>query len=234
MAAGFPAFVFRTFCVAATVLSIFAAAAAPSAAQVAPSAREAAAYRGLLAAAWRNDAGAVQKLIAGGAKTTVTDQRGRTAVHIAAHRSAYAALQALVTGGANIRAFDRDRYDAITIAAVKNDVRMLRLALKLGGNPKAITSPYDGTALIAAAHLGHVAVVDTLIKAGAPLDHVNNLGWTALIEAVILGDGGKNHIACVKALVTAGANRTIADRNGVTPLQHARRRGYSAMVNLLK
>lgn len=229
-----PAQIFRTFVIAAAVLTFPGAGAAPSSAQVAPSAQEAAAYSGLLAAAWRNDAGAVRKLIAQGAKTTVVDRRGRAAVHVAAHRAAHAAMQALVAGGANIRAFDKDRYDVITIAAVKNDVRMLRLALKLGGDPKATTSPYDGTALIAAAHLGHVAVVQVLIKAGAPLDHINNLGWTALIEAVILGDGGKNHVACVKALLAAGANRTIADRNGVTPLQHARRRGYSAMVDLLK
>src|ERR1700681_582458 len=85
----------------------------------------------------------------------------------------------------------------VTIAAVANDVEMLRIALTGGGSAKNITSPYDGTALIAAAHLGHAAVVRLLIDAGAALDHVHNLGWTALIEAVILGDGGKNHrIAC--------------------------------------
>jgi len=224
----------RTVLIATASLFCLSATLTRASAQVAPSAQEAAAYRGLLAAAWRNDAKQVTTLIAAGAKTTAKDRRGRTAVHIAAHRSAYAAMQALATGGADIRAFDKDRYDAITIAAVKNDVRMLKLALKLGGDPKAVTSLYDGTALIAAAHLGHVGVVQTLIKAGAPLDHVNNLGWTALIEAVILGDGGKNHIACVKVLLAAGADRRIADRNGVTPLQHARRRRYGAMVKLLK
>jgi ankyrin repeat protein len=72
------------------------------------------------------------------------------------------------------------------------------------------------------------------IAAGAPLDHVNNLGWTALIEAVILGDGGRRHTACVKSLLAAGASKSIADRNGVTPLQHAERRGYRAMVELLR
>jgi len=111
---------------------------------------------------------------------------------------------------------------------------MLRLALSLRGNPKNITSPYDGTALIAAAHLGHVEVVLQLINAGAPLDHVNNLGWTALIEAVILGDGGPRHTAIVAALIKAGANRAIADRQGVTPLTHARAKGYEAIIALLE
>ena len=83
--------------------------------------------------------------------------------------------------GANPNALERDRYDIVTIAAVANDVATLALALGLGASAKNVTSRYDGTALIAAAHLGHVEVVRLLIRAGAPLDHVNNLGWTALI-----------------------------------------------------
>ena len=86
----------------------------------------------------------------------------------------------------------------------------------------------------AAAHLGHVEVVRRLIAAGAPLDHVNNLGWTALMEAVVLGDGGPNHRQVVRLLVEAGADRSIADRDGVTPLAHARARGYTEIASLLE
>ncbi len=143
-------------------------------------------------------------------------------------------MRALAAGGGDINALENDRYDVITIAAVKDDLRMVKLALELGGDPKLITSPYDGTALIAAAHLGHDGVVQALIAAGAPLDHVNNLGWTALIEAVILGDGGLRHVNTVRALVAAGASRTIPDRNGMTPLQHAERRAFRTMVAALQ
>ncbi len=129
---------------------------------------------------------------------------------------------------------DSQRYDVVTIAAVKNDVKMVTLALQLGGDPVAITSPFDGTALIAAAHLGHVDVVEALIEADAPLDHINNLGWTALIEAVVLGDGGRAHIDTVRLLVEAGANKSIADREGRTPLEHAKARGYEEIVAILK
>ena len=97
-----------------------------------------------------------------------------------------------------------------------------------------MTSPYDGTALIAAAHLGHVDVVKALIAAGAPLDHVNNLNWTALIESSVLGDGGSNHVACLTALIEAGADVNIADGNGVSPLQLAERHGFDEMVRFLK
>ena len=98
----------------------------------------------------------------------------------------------------------------VTIAAVADDVPTLEAALALGNRATNVTSRYDGTALIAAAHLGHVEVVRVLIKAGAPLDHVNNLGWTALIESIVLGDGGPRHTATLAALVDAGANVNIA------------------------
>ena len=124
--------------------------------------------------------------------------------------------------GADPNKQENDRYDIITIAAVANDVPMLKIALEGGGNPRAITSRYDGTALIAAAHLGHAEVVRTLIAAGAPLDHVNNLGWTALIESIVLGDGGKNHTDTLSALVKAGAKVNLADSSGATPLALAR------------
>ncbi len=129
---------------------------------------------------------------------------------------------------------DSQRYDVITIAAVNNDVRMVKLAVQLGGDPKAITSPYDGTALIAAAHLGHVEMVKALIEAGAPLDHINNLGWTALIEAIVLGDGGRRHIETVRVLVEAGANKSIADRDGRIPVELAEARGYAEITAILK
>ena len=140
----------------------------------------------------------------------------------------------MLKGGANPNALDAQRYDIVTIAAVNNDIPMLRLALDGRCDPKAITSPYHGTALIAAAHLGHAEVVRVLIAAGAPLDHVNNLGWTALMESIVLGDGAKNHTDTLEALVKAGANLNIADRQGVTPLGHAKRRGYAEMVKILE
>lgn len=209
-------------------------ALSPAAAQVPPTPAEISAYRGLHAAAAAGDAGEIARLAAAGAPLEARDGNGRTALHVAAFGARYEAVAALIKAGANARALDSQRYDIVTIAGVKDDVRMVTLALELGADARAITSPYDGTALIAAAHLGHDGVVRELIRFGAPLDHVNNLGWTALIEAVILGDGGARHVACVQALVAAGANVGLADRGGITPLEHARRRGFAAMVAILE
>ncbi len=209
-----------------------ALAAATAAAQVPPDAAEVAAYRGLFAAAWRGDAAAIA-LDAERQSLNARDGHGRTPLHVATFARRREAVQALAQRGADLAALDNDRYDAVTIAAVAGDEETLRLLLSLGASARLTTSRYDGTALIAAAHLGHDGVVRQLIAAGAPLDHVNNLHWTALIEAIVLGDGGPRHVAVVKALVAAGADTRLADRDGATPLALARMRGFSEMQAIL-
>ncbi len=203
-------------------------------AQTPPSKEEIAAYDGLHAAAWSGSASDIRILAKQGADPDAIDTSGRTPLHVAVFASNDEAARALVEVGADPNLLENGRYDIITIAAVANDVDMVRLAIGLGGNVGNVTSIYDGTALIAAAHLGHVDVVQALIDAGAPLDHVNNLGWTALMEAVVLGDGGERHRGTVRALVEAGADRSITDRQGITPLEHARSRGYSEIVSILQ
>ena len=215
-------------------LLLFAALASAAHAQVAPTAAEVAAYTGLFAAAARGDATEIAKLAAAGANVKARDGRGRTPLHVAAFAGRHDAMRALVKAGADPNALEGDRYDIVTIAAVANDVPTLEAALKLGARATNVTSRYDGTALIAAAHLGHAEVVRVLIEAKAPLDHVNKLGWTALIESIVLGDGGERHTATLAELVAAGANVNIPDRNGMTPLHLAEGQGYRTMVEILK
>jgi uncharacterized protein len=209
------------------------AAAAPAPAQTPPSQSELRVYAGLHAAAAKGDVSEIERLAATGEKIDLQDARSRTPLHVAVFGGHQAAARALLRLGANPNALEADRYDIVTIAAVQNDVEMLNIALAGGGNAGNITSRYDGTALIAAAHLGHAEVVRVLIAAKAPLDHVNDLTWTALMESIVLGNGGKNHTNTLKALVDAGANVNIPDRAGVTPLAHARSRGYAEMVKIL-
>ena len=217
---------------AALLLALLAAL--PASAQVAPTEAELRAYGGLHAAAARGDVAEIEKRIASGEDKEAVDDRRRTPLHVAVYQKKHDAARALIGLGADPNKLEIDRYDIITIAAVANDVPMLKIALEGGGNPKATTSRYDGTALIAAAHLGHAEVVKMLIAAKAPLDHVNNLKWTALIESIVLGDGGRNHTETLRALVEAGADVNIADGSGATPLRLARQRGYREMVAILE
>jgi uncharacterized protein len=203
-------------------------------AQTPPSERELRIYAGLHDAAARGDVAEIEQLIAEGEKPNIQDANSRTPLHVAAFRRQHAAARALIRLGADPNPLDAQRYDVLTIAAVNNDLEMLKIALAGGGNARAITSPYDGTALIAAAHRGHVEIVRALIAAKAPLNHVNNLGWTALLEAVVLGNGGANHTATVEALVKGGADIFLPDRHGTTALAHARTRGYSQIARILE
>jgi ankyrin repeat protein len=205
-----------------------------SQAQVAPTAAETAAYRGLHAAAARGDMATITQLLSAKADINQRDAYGRTPLHVATFAKQRAAVRALIQAGADTGALENDRYDAVTIAAVADDEETLRTLLGLGASAKLVTSRYDGTALIAAAHLGHDGVVRQLIAAGAPLDHVNNLHWTATIESIVLGNGGARHQATLRALVEAGANLQLTDRHGKTPLDLARSYGYAEMVRLME
>jgi ankyrin repeat protein len=211
-----------------------AAASAAAWAQTPPSPAEVAGYGALHAAASAGDATAIERLIASDeADLEGRDGHGRTALMVAAHGRHHGAARALITAGAKLGALDRERYDVLTIAGVNGDVEMVALALAAGADATLVTSPYDGTALIAAAHLGHVEVVRALIKAKAPLDHVNNLGWTALIEAIVLGDGGARHGEIVRLLIAAGADPDLADQRGARPLALARQRGHGNIATIL-
>ncbi|WP_291727439.1 ankyrin repeat domain-containing protein [Leisingera sp. F5] len=216
------------------LIVLFVGLAAPVWAQTAPSAREVATYDGLFLAAHEGDIAEIERLVVEGADIDARDSRGRTPAHVAAFASEDEALRALAEAGADMNAFEHQAYDVVTIAAVADDPDLMSLAIELGNDPGLVTSPYLGTALIAAAHLGHAEVVRRLIDAGAPLDHINNLHWTAVMEAVVLGDGGPDHQAVLDALLTAGADRSLADRDGVTALQHAEARGFTEMSERLR
>jgi ankyrin repeat protein len=129
---------------------------------------------------------------------------------------------------AELRPIDQRLLDA----AYENDVAAARRLVADGADVDAKDS-FNGTGLIRAAERGHTRVIARLLETEIELDHVNRLGWTALLEAIILGEGGAAHTRTVRLLVDAGADVDIADESGTTPLAHARRMGFEAIERIL-
>lgn len=186
----------------------------------------------LHAAAARDDTAAIKRLVAGGAAIDARDARGRTALLVATHENHADAAKVLIEAGANVNAKDAINDSPYLYAGARGHLAILKLTLAHGADLRS-TNRYGGTALIPACERGHVETVRALIAAGVDVDHVNNLGWTGLLEAIILSDGGQAHQQIVADLIAAGANANLADRDGVTPLQHARSRGYARIEQIL-
>jgi ankyrin repeat protein len=153
----------------------------------------------------------------------------------AAYANDVAEAERLIEAGANVNAKDETVQSAYLIATseVGDDPRLLELTLANGADVRSLDS-YDGTGLIRAADRGYTTIVARLLETDVDVDHVNRLGWTALLEAIILGDGDAAHVEVVRQLVDAGADVNLADGQGVTPLGHAEQRGYDEMAAILR
>jgi ankyrin repeat protein len=188
----------------------------------------------LLEAVQAGNVETVRSLVAGGAGTEMRDAEGRTPLLLAVRRDEVEIARLLIDAGADVNAKDAIQDTPFLYAGGEGRDAILRMILATGKANLRDTNRYGGVALIPAAHHGHPTTVRILLGTDIDLDHVNNLGWTALIEAVILGDGGPVHQEIVGLLVDAGADPAIADREGVTPLEHARRHGFDAMAERIE
>lgn len=186
----------------------------------------------LFAAAANDEAATIRQILGAGAPVDPRNAATETPLLVATHKNAVNAARVLIEAGADVNAKDRISDSPYLYAGARGRLEILRMALAHGADLKS-TNRFGGTAIIPAAERGHVETVRTLIAAGADVDHVNNLGWTALIEAIILADGGPRHVDIVQALVDAGANVNLADREGVSPLKLARDRGYAKIAQIL-
>jgi ankyrin repeat protein len=187
----------------------------------------------LVSAAERGDTAAIVRLLAEGAAIDARDARGRTALLAATHANRVEAAAALIDAGADINIRDDLKDNPFLYAGAEGLLDTLRLLIAAGADTR-ITNRYGGTALIPAAERGHVAVVEELLMhSDVDVNHINNLGWTALLEAIVLSDGGPRHQQIVQLLIAHGADVNIPDKDGVTPLQHARQRGFAAIERAL-
>lgn len=187
----------------------------------------------LLEAAASGRTAEVSRLIAQGVDLNPRDAQGRTPLLLAVAGNHVAVAKALLAAGAdlNAQAANRDTPWLLAGAAGRSEI----VAAMIPRKPDlSIRNRYGGNALIPACERAHVETVKLLLTSGIDLNHVNDLGWTCLLEIVILGDGGPRHQEVANLVLDAGANPNLADKDGVTPLAHARQRGQRAVAALIE
>lgn len=187
----------------------------------------------LFQAVTEKDTDAVVNIIQKGVDIDAQDEKGQTPLLIATRNNDVATAEVLIDAGADVNIQDNIKDSPFLYAGAEGYLEILKLTIDAGADPK-ITNRYGGTALIPASEHGYVEVVKELLtRTEIDVNHVNNLGWTALMEAVILNDGGEKQQQTIQILIDHGADVNIADRDGVTPLQHARNKGFKEIEQIL-
>ena len=181
----------------------------------------------------KNDLETTTKALEKGADVNTTDRDKRSLLLIATQNGYTEMAKILVKYNANVNQQANNLDSAFLYAGASGQTELVQLFL----NNRArfdIFNRYNGTALIPACERGHIETVRLLANTpNFPVDHVNRLGWTGLMEAVILGDGSKKYQEIVQILKDVGAKLAIPDHDGVTPLQHAQNRGFTEIVKIL-
>ncbi|MFG2295794.1 ankyrin repeat domain-containing protein [Streptomyces sp. NPDC048603] len=190
--------------------------------------------RMLLDAARAGDTGAVRAALDAGAAPETRDEDLRTPLLLAVLGDHVAVAEVLIAAGADPDAPDAREDSPWLVTGVTGSVRMMRVLLPAGPDLTQ-RNRFGGISLIPAAERGHVGYVRAVLaETDIDVDHVNRLGWTALLEAVILGDGDFRHEEVVRLLLAAGADPWLADSKGVTAYEHAVRRGFDGLARLLR
>jgi len=189
---------------------------------------------GIFAAIQKNDTTSVRQWINQGNNLEVRNEKGETPLMAATYGNNIPLAQMLIASHADVNAQDHMLNSPFLYAGASGYLDILKLCMKAGADYK-VYNRYGGTALIPACERGHVSIVAELLKDKTfPIDHINKLGWTGLLEAIILSDGNNKQVQIVQMLIDAGSNVNIADKDGVTPLAHARSRKFTNIVQLLE
>lgn len=187
----------------------------------------------LRSAASRGDATAVRRLIVQKAPLDAKDGQGQTALLLAVAGGHTEAGLALIDAGADIDAAAANMDTPWLLAGARGRTELLKRMWPKGPNLK-LRNRFGGSALIPACHYEHLDTVKFLLTTSIDVNHVNNLGWTCLLEIMILTNGGPVATEITRLVLEAGADPNIRDKDGVSPLQHARKRGFKEIAKLLE
>jgi len=195
-------------------------------AQQAPSGRD------MLEAVTRGDVERLKRLLAEGAPLDPADAAGQTPLLLAVKNNHVAAAVVLIDAGSNINMQAANMDSPWLLAGALGRTEMLRHMIPKGPD-FSLRNRFGGNALIPACERAHVETVKLLLTTKIDVNHVNNLGWTCLLEIVILGDGGPRHVEVAKLVLEAGADPSIADKDGVSPLAHAKNKRQREIARLI-
>ncbi len=186
----------------------------------------------LIAAVEAGDVAAVNQAISSKASLDSPNGQGETALLVAVQKNEIEIAKALIAAGANINAQANNQDTPWLLAGASGRTEIVQAMIP--AKPDfSIRNRYGGNALIPACERGHVETIAVLLTTGIDVNHVNNLGWTCLLEIVILGDGGERHQQAAKLVLAAGADPNLADGDGVSPLAHAQAKGQKEIAALI-
>jgi ankyrin repeat protein len=181
----------------------------------------------------KGDVETVKSLLKKGVYIHAQDSEGRCALVAAAYKNRLEIVDLLIAAGADVNMKDNTLQSAYLISTSEGYTELLKKTLKAGADVHS-TDSYNGSGLIRAADRGHVEIIRELLKTNIRVNHINRLGWTALLETIILGDGGKRHTEVARLLVAAGADVNLPDKDGITPLSHAKNKNFTEIIEILK
>ncbi len=162
-----------------------------------------------------------------------TNREGRTAIIIASLNKHYDCVSLLISAGADINKQDQTCFNPFLIGCLNNDLTLLRTVLPANPDLNCLTR-FGGVGITPACEKGHVEIVrELLMRTDINVNHTNFVGWTPLLEAIVLNDGGEKQQEIVKLLLEHGANPHMTDKYGKTPLELAREKGYHKIAELL-
>ena len=171
--------------------------------------------------------------MAAGALLDPRDAARQTPLLLAVKNNQVAAAVLLVEAGSDINAQAANLDSPWLLAGALGRTEILRHMIAKGPD-LSLRNRFGGNALIPACERGHVETVKLLLTTKIDVNHVNDLGWTCLLEIVILGDGGPRHVDVAKLVLAAGANPNLADKDGVSPLTHAKRKSQREVARVIE
>lgn len=186
-----------------------------------------------LFAAEQGDIDALKSCLSKSVDINTTNRQGRTAITLASLNKHYDCVELLISAGADIDKQDQTCFNPFLLSCLNNDLTLLRLLLPAKPDLDRLTR-FGGVGITPASEKGHVDIVrELLMHTDINVNHTNFVGWTPLLEAIVLNDGGEKQQEIVKLLLDHGANPHMTDKYGKTPLALAREKGYHAIAELL-